>query len=230
MLVLFDIDGTLLLRASSEHAQAVMAALVDVWGLTATTLPPLQAAGRTDIDIARQILDHHGVRGQDVDARLDEFCRATVAHYEHLVPDDLSAHVAPDALGVLDALAADDEIQLSLVTGNVEGVAHIKLARAGIGHHFARGQGGFGSDDEDRAALPAIARERAGAAWNGGAPWPRDRTVVVGDTPRDIACARADGVRVLAVTTGPYAAGELTGADAVLAGLAGVPALLAPAG
>ena len=226
MLVLFDIDGTLLLRASSEHAQAVMAALIDVWGLTATTLPPLQAAGRTDIDIARQILDHHGVRGADVDGRLDEFCSATVAHYEQLVPRDLSSHLAPDAAAVLDALAADDDVHLSLVTGNIEGVAQIKLAAAGIGHHFAPGQGGFGSDAEDRSALPAIARERAGDAWNAGTPWPREQTVVVGDTPRDIACARADEVRVFAVTTGPYAAADLVGADAVLDGLTAVPALL----
>jgi len=53
------------------------------------------------------------------------------------------------------------------------------------------------------------ARERAGG-------WPRERTVVIGDTPRDIACARADGLRVVAVATGPFRVDELAGADAVV--------------
>ena len=93
-----------------------------------------------------------------------------------------------------------------------EPVARRKLACAGIGHYFAAGQGGFGSDSEDRGELPAVARARAGG-------WPRERTVVIGDTPRDIACARADGVRVIAVATGPYSAEALADADAVVDGV-----------
>ena len=61
--------------------------------------------------------------------------------------------------------------------------------------------------------LPAIARRRAGQL---GAPHPRGRTIVIGDTPRDIACARADEVRCLAVATGPYPADALGDADAVV--------------
>ena len=95
------------------------------------------------------------------------------------------------------------------MTGNFERIARLKLARAGIGDWFPEGQGGFGSDAEDRALLPPIARARAGG-------WPRERTVVIGDTPRDIACARADGLRVVAVATGPFAVEELADADAVV--------------
>ena len=101
--------------------------------------------------------------------------------------------------------------RLALVTGNYEPIARIKLARAGIGHHFAHGQGAFGSDAEDRSRAPGIARRRAGA----GRAHPRERTVVIGDTPRDIACARADGVRCLAVATGPFAPAQLLAADVV---------------
>ena len=69
-----------------------------------------------------------------------------------------------------------------------------------------------------RGARGAAAdRPRAGAP----ATWPRERTVVIGDTPRDIACARADGLRVIAVATGPFAAAQLAEADAVAAGAAG---------
>ena len=59
--------------------------------------------------------------------------------------------------------------------------------------------------------LPAIARGRAS-----NPPWPRERTVVIGDTPRDIACARVDEVRVAAVATGPFAIEALADADAVV--------------
>jgi phosphoglycolate phosphatase-like HAD superfamily hydrolase len=113
---------------------------------------------------------------------------------------------------VADVLAAlggrPDAFRFSLVTGNFERIARLKLARAGIGHWFPEGQGAFGSDAEDRAVLPPLARERAGG-------WPRERTVVIGDTPRDIACARADGLRVVAVATGPFELSQLADADAV---------------
>ena len=65
---------------------------------------------------------------------------------------------------LLDELAARDDVLLALVTGNFEPIARLKLARAGIGDYFPRGQGGFGSDHEDRAALPPIARAAPPAA------------------------------------------------------------------
>jgi phosphoglycolate phosphatase-like HAD superfamily hydrolase len=86
-----------------------------------------------------------------------------------------------------------------------------------------RARGGFGSDAEDRTTLPPIARRRAG---DDGASYPRERTVVVGDTPHDIACARADGVRCVAVATGPYGADALGAADAVVGGLGALPDVL----
>ncbi len=142
------------------------------------------------------------------------------------MPDDLSAHVAPHALAALDDIERRGTGRLSLVTGNLEPVARLKLASAGIGARFPAGQGGFGSDSAVRADLPPIARARAGALWNGGEPWPAERTVIVGDTPRDIACARADGVRVVAVATGPFPAEDLRAADVVLADLSALPAAL----
>jgi phosphoglycolate phosphatase len=172
----------------------------------------VEVAGRTDQAIARDLLAAAGVTGADVDARAAEVLARTVVEYERLVDDDLSAFVAPGVPELLGALAdRPAEFRLALVTGNLEPVAHLKLARAGIGRFFARGQGGFGSDSEHRDELPAIARARAASP-----PWPRERTVVIGDTPRDIACARADGVRVAAVTTGWFDATALADADAVV--------------
>jgi phosphoglycolate phosphatase-like HAD superfamily hydrolase len=211
LLLLFDIDGTLLQGATRAHAQALREAAAAVHGV-APLVGDVEVAGRTDAAIARDLLLAGGVAAADVDARASRVLDETVAAYERLAPDDLSEFVAPGVPELLSALAArPGDFRLSLVTGNVEPIAHLKLGRAGIGGYFARGQGGFGSDDEDRSALPAIARGRASTP-----PWPRERTVVIGDTPRDIACARADSVRVAAVTTGHFRADALAAADAVV--------------
>jgi phosphoglycolate phosphatase len=213
VLLLFDIDGTLVLRASREHAQAMRDALREVHGIREPRAAGVSAAGRTDGEIARLILLQCGVSAERIDAGADEVRIRTCERYAALVPDDLTAEVPAGMDDLLDDLSARDGVRLSLVTGNYEAVARLKLGAAGLGHHFPAGQGGFGSDDEDRTELPAIARARAGAP---GEPWPRKRTVVIGDTPRDIACARVDGVRAVAIATGPHPPEELAGADAVV--------------
>jgi phosphoglycolate phosphatase-like HAD superfamily hydrolase len=185
----------------------------------------VQAAGKTDPEIARAILLQSGVSADRIDARWSEFKHVAAEEYAARVDDDLSAFLAPGAVDVLDALAARDDVVLSLVTGNLEAIARLKLARAGIGRFFARGQGGFGSDHEDRSELPAIARARAGRP---GEPYPREDTIVIGDTPLDVACARADGLRCFAVATGPFRAEELGEADEVVATARELLALLAP--
>jgi phosphoglycolate phosphatase len=184
----------------------------------------VEAAGRTDGAIARSILTLAGVPAERIDARARAVRAAVVEEFARRCPDDLRPHLSPGVAEVLDTLGERDDLRLSLLTGNIEPVARLKLLRAGIGAHFPRGQGAFGSDDEDRAALPPIARARAG---NGRAAWPRERTVVIGDTPRDIACARADGVRVIAIATGPYRPDALRDADVVVEHPRELPAALA---
>ena len=210
MLLLFDIDGTLMQGASVEHGEAIHEALHEVHGVTDP--PKVEAAGRTDGEIARNILLLSGISAERIDARADDVRTAACEAYGRLCPDDLRANGRPGIPALLDRLSDREGVTLALVTGNYEPIARLKLHRAGIGRFFASGQGGFGSDDEERAALPRIARARAALD---GAPFPRARTIVIGDTPRDIACARADGVRVLAVATGPFAADALTGADGI---------------
>jgi phosphoglycolate phosphatase-like HAD superfamily hydrolase len=221
LLLLFDLDGTLLLKAHVEHGHALHAAIRRVYGIEIPDAR-IEAAGRTDGAIARSILTLAGVADDVVSERADELRAVACEEYARRCPPDLSARVAPGIPQLLDALAARDDFRLALVTGNLEPIARLKLARAGIGQHFARGQGAFGSDSDDRAALPPIARRRAGSEHR---PWPRGRTVVIGDTPRDIACARADGLRCVAVATGPFGANELRDAHAV----AGSAAEIAPA-
>jgi phosphoglycolate phosphatase-like HAD superfamily hydrolase len=215
-LLLFDIDGTLLSGATSAHAEAMHKALAEVHGirLSERSLRVVSPAGRTDPEIARAILLDAGVSAERIADRAEAVRERCCEVYARLCPTDLSRFVLPGIVDLLESLSDRDDVILALVTGNYETVARLKLARAGIGSYFKSGQGAFGSDDEDRAALPAIARRRAGEV---GHPHPRELTIVIGDTPRDIACAAADGVRCFAVTSGPYGADELAGADAVFA-------------
>jgi phosphoglycolate phosphatase len=214
VLVLFDIDGTLLRAATQAHIDAMHQAIRVVHGVDADRVPvKLTHAGRTDPEIARAILLAAGVSAERIDDRADDVREECCRAYAQLCPADLSHTVLPGIVDLLSWLDGMDQVTLALVTGNYEPVARLKLTRAGLGRHFPTGQGAFGSDSEDRAALPGIARRRAGRP---GAPEPRAETVIIGDTPRDIACARADGVRCLAVTTGPYEAEELSQADRVV--------------
>jgi phosphoglycolate phosphatase-like HAD superfamily hydrolase len=209
VLLLFDIDGTLLSGATREHARALDGAIREVHAVNPDNLrSQIGPAGRTDGEIARLILLDLGVSARRIDERADSVREACCRIYADICPPSLSEHVVPGIANLLPRLAARDGVTLALVTGNFEPIARLKLKRAGIGQWFPPGIGAFGSDSEDRAALPAIARRRAGRTR-------REQTIVIGDTPRDIWCARADGVRCVAVTTGQYGPDELAGADAV---------------
>lgn len=218
MLLLFDIDGTLLQGATRAHSTALRRALHQVLGIGRPdgergTSPQVAAAGRTDMEIAREIAMLEGVPTERFEDRREEIMSICVSEFARLVPDDLSEHVVTGMPELLAELQELPGVMLSLVTGNLEGVARLKLKRAGIGRFFAHGQGGFGSDSDDRPDLPPIARGRAGRPGSG--PYPRERTIVIGDTVLDIACAHADELACVAVTTGPTGAEQLGEADAV---------------
>lgn len=218
MLVLFDIDGTLLLGTPRAHTEALVRAAADVFGVAARAedVTAIGPAGRTDQEIARLVLRGLG----RTDAEITEGMPAWMGRVAELFPALDAATppqaTAPGAAGALARLGSEGAA-LALLTGNIEALAHHKMARAGLGAHFARGQGAFGSDHESRDALVPIAAARAGGAGD---------VVVVGDTPRDVACARAGGARCVAVTTGAHGADALSEADAVAGDLGRVAEIL----
>jgi len=220
-LLLFDIDGTLVAGASPLHAQALHDAIRKVHGVDVREARAngavISPAGRTDNEIARLLLRVVGVSERQIDAGTEAVKAATCARYDEICPADLSELVLPGITELLAWLSAQDSARLALVTGNFEPVARRKLGAAGIGKYFEADEGGFGSDSERRAELPGLARRRSGERAGYEQPWPAQRTIVIGDTPRDIACARADGVRCVAVATGRYAVDRLSAADAVAA-------------
>jgi phosphoglycolate phosphatase-like HAD superfamily hydrolase len=220
VLVLFDIDGTLLHGRPEGHTRAMVDAMREVWGVDAQPddVWGTDPGGRTDREIARLVLRGHGVDDAEIDRLTPQWIvLAGQAHGEtaHAHPDPVAA---PDADEVTARLLVEGA-EIALVTGNLQSIGRAKVAAAGLGHRFGDG-GGFGCDSEERADLVRIARERAGRAYAD------DDVVVVGDTPRDIRAARLAGVRVVAVTTGAHAAPDLAGADAVAPHLTGALAVL----
>ena len=212
-LVLFDIDGTLMRGAPPVHRQALCDAACAVFGVTLKPAEFGQTAGMTDSAIARRELRAAGLGDADISAGLAAFCVAAAEAYERLAPADLSAYHTPHALAALDWLR-EREVTLGLVTGNIERIAWRKLSAAGLAGRFVQARplasaawtvapwiGSFGDQGEERATLPPLALTRA-AQLIGIRPAAAD-TWIIGDTPADISCGVAHGLRSIAVATGP---------------------------
>jgi phosphoglycolate phosphatase-like HAD superfamily hydrolase len=238
-LVLFDIDGTLVRGAPPVHRQALCDAARKVFGVRLAPAEFGQTAGMTDSAIARRELLAVGVPDAQITAGLAAFCAAAADAYDRLAPDDLSRYHTPHAVSALACLR-EGGVTLGLVTGNIERIAWRKLSAAGLASSFAlvanpttaeapavRWIGGFGDQAEDRNALPPLALTRARRAL-GALPDVR-QTWIIGDTPADIRCGVAHGLRTIAVATGPiHSLAELRacGPELALADLAEAPTII----
>ena len=218
-LVLWDIDGTLVDSAKLGR-DAFFEAFEQVVGHAPTTM--VSFAGRTDLEIAHDMFETEGV--SDADGLLDRFEEALVAAMAARV-DQLKelGRALPGTAEALERLHAHDGVIQSLLTGNVERNAMLKLQPFGLARWIEFGCGAYGSDHRMRGELVAIARARTERA-HGTRIDPPD-VVLIGDTPLDIAAARQGGARAVGVATGPYDEADLdaAGADAVLPDLADTP-------
>lgn len=202
-LVLLDIDGTLL-TTDGAAARAFRAALHQVFGACGRP-EGYSFAGKTDSQIARDLLLAAGVAEEQIDRRLDQAWEIYAATLAEEV-DRIRARAFPGARELVDRLHASPDALLGLLTGNVPEGARLKLESAGL--RFDRFQvGAFGSDHAERRELPALAIARAEAA--SGRRFTGKDVVIIGDTPLDIACGEHLGVRTIAVSTGNYSSEEL---------------------
>jgi phosphoglycolate phosphatase len=224
-LVLWDIDGTLT-RGGRSAVAAYQKTLASTWEIT-EELVRIHTSGMTDDQIAFETLALYKLAEADVAARLDAF-RKTYADEvgrtrEQLVGDLVLLPGVPEALAALKHRGAHQ----SLLTGNYEPVARIKLECVGIDRFLDFEIGAFGSDHRHRDELVPIALEKA-RRLRGLALAPSD-VVVVGDTPRDVACARAGGACAVAVATGGYSKEDLVASkpDVLLDDLTDLDAALA---
>ena len=221
-LVLFDIDGTLVLTGRAGM-RAMNRACEETVG-HAHALDGVAVAGRTDWIILHDVMANHGL-SLDAD-RLEELRRLYVTHLaEEIVhPGEGVKDVMPGIRELLGRLHARSDVALGLLTGNFEDGARIKLEYFDLWRYFP--VGAFGGDSADRNDLVPVALRRA--RERGLADVPPSRVLVVGDTPHDVACAHAVGARAVAVATGGYDVDRLreTGADHVFKDLSDTAAFL----
>ncbi|MFH1177794.1 MAG: HAD family hydrolase [Acidobacteriota bacterium] len=194
-LILFDVDGTLISTAG-RAGKALTSALLATYG-TAGPFERYRYSGKTDPQIVFELLQMAGLQRTEIAPKLVTALERYVVNLETALQPG-TVQVLPGARELLADLAARPEIRIGLLTGNIAPGAEIKLKAAGLLGWFEIGA--YGSDSENRDALVPVARERALARW--GDDFAGTRTVVVGDAPADIRCARAGGARAVAVASG----------------------------
>ncbi|MGD0884471.1 MAG: HAD family hydrolase [Thermodesulfovibrionales bacterium] len=208
-LILFDIDGTLL-DSGEAGAKSLNLAFEELFSIR-DAFQAIHMAGKTDIQIMREGLIKHGLVSEDEDVGL--LCKKYIKHLLKEI-ENPRRHVKPGVQECLEMLSDTDDMHLGLLTGNIETGARIKLSPFGLNSYFPFGA--FGNDDEDRNKLLPIAAQRFRYLYQKSIDY-RD-CCIIGDTPRDVECAKIHGARAIAVATGPYPYESLTqsGADLVL--------------
>jgi phosphoglycolate phosphatase len=199
----WDIDGTLLTTARAG-VPALEDAVERVTGRR-PSLDEMATSGRTDRMIVRTVLHEMGANADD--ASVADVLRI----YVDVLPGRLTqrrGRVMPGVIDVLESLSARPDTINLLLTGNMRGGARAKLSSYGLDHFFD--DGGFGDDGFDRIDIATHLLARVEERW--GAEAAR-AGVVIGDTPLDVACARATGLRAVAVATGTHSAEDLAACE-----------------
>ena len=223
LLVLWDIDHTLI-ETRGVGGQVYAEAFAKVTGHPLEKMPEL--TGRTEPVIFREALKVNGVEPSE-DLYLQFAAEQARAYADHL--DELRARgrALPGAAEALRALSERNDVLQAVLTGNTRPSSEIKLRAFDLDRYLDFDIGAYGTDDDTRANLVNVARQRAektrGVSFGGGA------TVLIGDTPNDVAAARASSARIIAVATGADTVADLTaiGADTVLSDLTDTPAVIA---
>lgn len=222
LLILWDIDGTLI--RSGEIAAAVFEwSLQRVIGFAPRER--IRMSGKTDPQIVQEYLDAMGISNPSVLPAILAHAEAELAKAEKQLGEQ--GYVCPGVHDVMAALARHPNVTQTLLTGNIAPNALVKLRAFGLEHFVDFEIGAYGSDHAVRTELVPIALERASRIRS--LEVRPDRVWIIGDTPHDLACARAGGVRCLLVATGTYELEELQllQPDVALADLSDIDEVLA---
>jgi len=195
-LVLFDIDGTLI-HTSRAGEKAFARVFANLFGIADGT-EKLKFAGRTDVGILREFFVHNAIEPSP--ENIEQFFEAYVFMLDHML-QSLPGGVHPGVWTWLhDLRALPQKPVVGLLTGNIRLGAEIKLRRFDLWDQFETGA--FADDSAERNEIAAIAKQRGESLL--GEKLHGDEVLIIGDTPLDIACARAIDAKVLAVGTGMY--------------------------
>lgn len=204
VLLLFDIDGTILRMKGGSAKKLFKAFIREFMGKDLPDNAELDFAGMTDINILRQVASAVGIPFYDMENNLDEIWERLAVYFKPYCTSEF-IYLLPGISELLEELYKTKNYQLSLLTGNFRENAYMKLATFGLDSYFPFGA--FGSDLEDRNLLPEIAFARANK-FN-GAVYSNKNAIIIGDSPRDVECGKSNSIPVLAVATGDFAYDDL---------------------
>lgn len=195
MLILFDIDGTLLLTQRAGM-RAMLAAAQELFG-DHVSFDGVEFAGRLDPLIFTDMARRHAI---DPDAAHDRFRAAYLRHLQRSFAEKPTAELLPGVRELIGEMATHDDITLGLLTGNYPETGRLKIETAGLDPE-AFPVAAWGIDAPERNDLPPVAMRRYADLH--GRAIAAERVIVIGDTVHDVRCAKAHGCRALAVGTGP---------------------------
>jgi phosphoglycolate phosphatase-like HAD superfamily hydrolase len=215
-LVLFDIDGTLLSAQesawkipNSETGDEVLMGEVDLMrdvikDITNIGVDPYRhrPSGKTDAQVVFELFEGICISEEEVYDWIPKLLEEYLKRLSKIIKGPESTELKPGVHELLTALHGRKDILLSLLTGNCEGAARLKLATHDLEKYFNFRMGAFGDRAKHRDELPAIAVEKA--KYHHGHHFLGKSVVVIGDTPSDVRCVKALGARVVAVATGSY--------------------------
>jgi phosphoglycolate phosphatase-like HAD superfamily hydrolase len=203
-LILFDIDGTLLVIDTLADL-AFRAMTKDVYGLECS-FKEINYAGMTDPRILEEVLKLRGIDDETIAVRYDEAIEKYCSFFDYFARCN-SCHVTiyPGVIQLLAALEQMPEMQIAILTGNLEYTGWKKLELAGLKNYFPFGV--FGSDSKVRSELVGIALKRAEDKY--GITYKNKNVIIIGDSPHDVLCGKPFGVTSIAVATGHSSAEEL---------------------
>lgn len=214
VLVLWDVDHTLIENGGVSKANYALAFEI-LTGRPAQTVA--RTDGRTDVDImAGLFADNGAVPPADQDEVLSALAEAGRRNVDELRS---RGHSLPGATECLECLAGRSDVINSVLTGDIEENARVKLGTFGLDEWIDFTVGAFGAEHRVRSQLVPIAQAKAVERYGFDAE--SEVTLLVGDTVRDVMAGREGGARVIAVATGLDSQGDLreAGADVVLATL-----------
>lgn len=217
-ILLFDIDGTLLLNGPVVH-QAFLGTIAQLCGATPEKMD-FPFAGMTDRAIFARILEVMGL--PDDAAIFADFRRLYPQRLRAIYPAATTPYLLPGVADLMAALAGRDDVALGVATGNLRETAYVKLGRFGLDSVFPTG--GFGDEHVDRWRVVEDAMRLTGL--HHGAQIDPGNTWVIGDTDKDVEAAHRVGARVLGVKSGVQAE-QLTGADVRMETLADTDSVVA---